>query len=86
MQFILIAMSAQFMNSILYIGEYTIQINEKYHINENRKEFPTGKYLSKRPFFYINALWTIMPIYVIYSIINTTIINVRSNNGFILHL
>lgn len=64
-KYILIAMSAQWMNSVLYIGQYMIQINEEYHINENRKEFPTGKYLIKRPFFYINVLWTAMPMYVI---------------------
>ncbi len=70
-QFILIAMSAQFMNSILYIGQYLIQVNEEYHINQNRKEFPTGKYLMNRPFFYINVLWTVMPAYVIYNSIST---------------
>ncbi len=68
-QLILIAMSAQCMNSILYVGQYLIQVNEEYHINENRKEFPAGKYLMNRPFFYINTLWTIMPIYVTYNII-----------------
>ena len=68
-QFILIAMSAQCMNSILYVGQYLIQVNEEYHINENRKEFPAGKYLIYRPFFYINVLWTVMPIYVIYIIL-----------------
>jgi len=63
---VLIAMSAQWMNSILYIGQYMIQTQEKYHINEDRPQFPTGKCLLDRPFFYINVLWTVMPMYVVW--------------------
>jgi len=59
-----IAMGGQLMNSVLYLGEYSIQIKNKQNINYPTKEFPLGIYLIKRPFMYINVLWTIMPIYV----------------------
>jgi hypothetical protein len=62
--FISIAMGGQLMNSILYLGEYSIQIKNKDNINYPTKDFPLGAYLIKRPFMYINVFWTIMPIYV----------------------
>ena len=64
----LIAMSAQWMNSVLYIGQYMIQTKEEYHINQDRQQFPTGKWLEKRPFFYINMFWTLMPMYVVWTL------------------
>ena len=69
--FISIAMGCQLMNSILYISQYLIQIKLFNSVNYNTKKFPCGKLLIKRPFMYINILWTIMPIYVIYSLINS---------------
>ena len=62
-----VAMGSQLMNSILYIGEYLIQINDVHSINYNTYSFPTGFALSKRPFMYINIFWTIMPAYIIIS-------------------
>ena len=59
-----ISMATQLMNSILYINEYLIQINIDTHINY-KKTFPCGKFLEKRPFMYINILWTLMPIYIL---------------------
>ena len=70
---VLIAMSAQWMNSVLYIGQYMIQTREEYHINEDRPQFPTGKWLLARPFFYINVLWTVMPMYVVWMNLCNTI-------------
>ena len=61
-----ISMGSQLMNSILYMGEYIIQIQDSHNINYNSNKFPTGVMLCKRPFMYINIFWTIMPIYNIY--------------------
>lgn len=60
-----IAMGTQLMNSILYIGQYLIQVNELSSPNLNSKDFPAGRALSKRPFMYINAAWTLFPTYSI---------------------
>lgn len=65
-----ISMGSQLMNSILYIGEYIIQIQDPHNINYNSNKFPTGFMLIKRPFMYINIFWTIMPIYNIYMLFN----------------
>jgi len=60
-----IAMGSQFMNSLLYMGEYFIQVEEKDSVNYDRKEFPAGNFLLKRPFMWINYVWLIMPTYVL---------------------
>jgi len=64
-----IAMGGQLMNSILYMVNYFIQITDSNTVNYNTAEFPTGKFLSKRPFIYINVLWLIMPSILIYDIL-----------------
>lgn len=61
------AMGAQSMNSILYMFEYYNQTKDINSINYNCNSFPLGTLWCKRPFMYINILWTIMPLYVIYS-------------------
>ena len=60
-----ISMSAQCMNSILYMSEYFIQTKISNSVNYNSTQFPCGKYLCKRPFMYINIFWTLMPIYIL---------------------
>ena len=60
------AMGNQFMNSILYLSEYTIQINDPNNVNYNTVEFPTGILLSKRAFMWVNILWIINPAIIIY--------------------
>lgn len=60
-----LSMGSQLMNSILYISNYLIQTKDKNNINYNSPDFPTGFLLNKRPFMYINILWTIMPLYVL---------------------
>ena len=42
-----------------------IETKDPDSINYNSENFPLGKYLIKRPFMYINILWTLMPIYVL---------------------
>ena len=60
-----ISMSTQLMNSLLYMSEYYIQIKNKYSVNYNSVHFPCGVALLKRPFMYVNILWTLFPTYVI---------------------
>ena len=71
-------MGAQLMNSILYMSNYfnellcnpNVNYPDKFNININcnTNYFPTGDYLIKRPFMYINIFWTIMPIFVVCNI------------------
>ena len=60
-----IAMGSQLMNSILYMGNYFIECNEPDSLNLNTTSFPTGKYLNKRSFMYVNLFWTVMPLLII---------------------
>lgn len=60
------AMGTQFMNSLLYMGEYTIQTHMSDSVNYNTTSFPTGVAWSKRPFMYINFLWMILPALITY--------------------
>tara|TARA_Y100000310_G_scaffold136606_1_gene135460 strand:+ start:476 stop:1021 length:546 start_codon:yes stop_codon:yes gene_type:complete len=67
-----VSMGSQLMNSILYISNYLIEINSPYSINYDSASFPCGILLSKRPFMWINILWTVMPTYIIYKIFAKT--------------
>ena len=64
-----ISMGTQLMNSILYMGEYLIQLHSENNVNY-KNNFPCGKYLQKRPFMYINLFWSLMPSYVLIYYIN----------------
>lgn len=56
------AMGCQFMNSFLYMGEYSIQCKNKHSVNYyNTNGFPAGKFLIDRPFMWVNYLWTFLP-------------------------
>ena len=55
------AMGSQLMNSILYMSEYVIQVQDTNNVNYNSDVFPAGRLLWKRPFMYINVFWTVMP-------------------------
>ena len=54
-----------FMNSVLYMAQYYIQTENSDSVNYNTAQFPTGSFLSKRPFMWINYAWLIMPCYVL---------------------
>ena len=60
-----VAMGTQFMNSYLYMFEYFIQEQEPANINYNSSSFPSDRWLTKRPFMWVNILWLIMPFYTI---------------------
>lgn len=61
------AMGCQLMNSVLYLGEYFIQMKDINSPNYNSTEFPAGEWLLDRPFMWINVLWTLMPSYIMVS-------------------
>ena len=63
------SMASQFMNSLLYMGEYFIQINDPNSVNYDTERFPCGRFLIKRPFMWINFFWLAMPTYVIIQLI-----------------
>ena len=66
--FISSSMSAQAMNSILYIVNYFHETRDPLNPNYNSTSFPTGIILNDRPFMYINILWTIMPLYILFKL------------------
>jgi hypothetical protein len=55
------AMGAQYMNSLLYMGEYSLQVKDPKSVNYNTDSFPLGKFWSERPFMYINIFWLVFP-------------------------
>ena len=65
------AMGNQFMNSVLYLAEYTIQVRDPNSLNFNTDKFPTGVMLLKRPFMWINILWIVMPVYIVLKLLHT---------------
>lgn len=76
-----IGMGSQLMNSILYLANYFIQVHDVNSVNYNTTKFPSGKFLEDRPFMYINILWTIMPIYVIFYLLLTLRTEEPSNDN-----
>ena len=67
--FLSIGMGSQLMNSILYLVNYFHQTRDSNNINYITQDFPCGPYLQHRLFMYVNVLWTLMPLYVIVSLI-----------------
>ena len=67
--FLSIGMGSQLMNSILYLVNYFHQTRDSNNINYITQDFPCGPYLQHRLFMYVNLLWTLMPLYVIVSLI-----------------
>ena len=70
------AMGNQFMNSVLYLAEYTIQMKNPNSSNYVSDKFPAGFMLLKRPFMWINILWIVMPAYIIYEYLNDNYLSV----------
>ena len=70
-----LAMGTQLMNSIIYMGDYFLQVNDPDNLNYNNDNFPVGFALTKRGFMYVNVFWTLMPSYVLYK----TLTNKKNN-------
>ena len=60
-----VSMGTQFMNSFLYMFAYFIQENTPSNVNYPSDNFPTNKWLTNRPFMWVNIFWLIMPFYTI---------------------
>ena len=76
-----IAMGSQLMNSVLYMVNYYYQSEDETNVNYNSTSFPAGELYIKRPFMYINLLWTFMPLYTIwYLMTEMNYINNKINN------
>jgi hypothetical protein len=60
-----VAMSSQLMNSILYMGQYFLQVSDPSSVNYPSASFPCGFALLARAFMYVNVFWTVMPLYTI---------------------
>ena len=60
-----VSMGTQFMNSYLYMFSYFIQETETDNVNYNSSYFPSNKWLTYRPFMWVNIFWLVMPFYTI---------------------
>lgn len=61
--------SAQFMNSLLYMGYYFMECADSNCPNFNSPSFPLGKWMYKRLFMWINIFWLVFPIMISYIIL-----------------
>ena len=60
-------MGGQLMNSVLYLGQYAVQCNDRDSVNyRHTRGFPAGPLCLERPFMWVNALWTLLPAYILY--------------------
>ena len=67
-----VGMGQQFMNSLLYMGEYFMQCKDKDSVNFNCPAFPLGKMMTGRFFMWVNIFWLLMPAYcIVYFIIDS---------------
>lgn len=79
-----VGMGSQLMNSILYMANYFNQVKDKDNVNFNTTSFPSGQYLEKRPFMYVNIFWTLMPLVIIFyllDVLNKNKGKCQSNNS-----
>ncbi len=60
-----IAMGSQVMNSLLYMVEYFIQMDDPNNVNYNNASFPAGIMLSQRAFMWVNIFWLLLPSYTL---------------------
>lgn len=63
-------MGCQFMNSLLYMGEYFLQCGDKYSTNYVSRDFPIGPWMSARWFMWVNIAWLIFPVGVLYRLVH----------------
>jgi hypothetical protein len=62
----MVGMGMQFMNSLLYMGEYFLQCRDKNSVNYDCMNFPLGKWMIKRWFMWVNACWMLFPTIIIW--------------------
>lgn len=59
------AMGTQLMNSVLYMAEYVVQLDDPDNVNYPTDRFPSGTLLVDRPFMWVNVFWTAFPLYIL---------------------
>lgn len=69
-QFLIMSMSFQAMNSILYMTNYFIQMRDHASVNYVCEKFPK----KGRGFMLINIFWTIMPLIILFYLIYTKLV------------
>lgn len=62
----MVGMGMQFMNSLLYMGQYFLQCRHGDSPNYNNIEFPLGRWMSDRLFMWVNIFWMICPTIIIF--------------------
>ena len=62
----MVGMGMQFMNSLLYMGQYFLQSRDKDSVNYADPAFPLGKWMDKRPFMWVNVFWMLFPTIIIW--------------------
>lgn len=62
----MVGMGMQFMNSLLYMGEYFLQCRDPDSPNFNTTDFPVGNWMMGRWFMWINVFWLLFPTVIIY--------------------
>ena len=70
-----LSMGTQLMNSILYMANYCIELQDKDNVNYITPQFPAGPFLINRAFMYVNIFWTLMPLLTIVFLLY------QNNNG-----
>lgn len=60
-----VGMGQQFMNSLLYMGQYYLQCRDKDSPNYKCPLFPMGPWMKGRLFMWVNVFWMLMPAYII---------------------
>ena len=64
-----VSMGTQFMNSLLYMINYFIQVKDPTNPNYNSSEFPLGFALKYRAFFWVNLCWLVFPFVILTNLI-----------------
>ncbi len=64
-----VSMGTQFMNSLLYISNYFIQMKDSNNPNYSSIDFPAGFLLCRRAFFWVNLCWLLFPVIILLTII-----------------
>lgn len=62
----MVGMGMQFMNSLLYMGQYFLECRDKDSVNYADPAFPLGKWMINRWFMWVNAFWMLFPTIIIW--------------------
>jgi hypothetical protein len=65
----MVGMGMQFMNSLLYMGQYFLQCKDSHSPNYKTNLFPTGPFLCDRLFMWVNLFWLLFPTIIIFQYI-----------------